>query len=106
MERGDSSRNYSRHIPDLVSVVQAALARREHGKSPKDNRIDDTQEYVRRAIKEPIEDDTFQNNPWLKVVNYGHLDMEEYTSIATILSYNGLGLPLSCCGYFRKHKSH
>ena len=59
----------------------------------KENKIDDAQEYVRRAIEKLIEDDTFRNNPWLKVVNYGYLDMEEYTPIATLLPHNGLERP-------------
>ena len=89
MERGDSSRNNSRRIPSLMGVAQVALIRRECGKSPEENMIDDTQEYVRRAIEVLTKDDTFQNNPWLKVVNYRYLDIEKYTLIATILPYNG-----------------
>ena len=42
MERGNSSRNYPRRIPGPAGVVQAALERKERGKSPEENKIDDT----------------------------------------------------------------
>ena len=85
MERGESSRNYSRRIPCPLGIVQVAFARKERGKSPEDNRIYDTQKFIRREIKEPIKDDTFRNNSWLKVINYRYLDMVDYTPITTIL---------------------
>ena len=93
MERGNSSRYYSRRIPGPAGVIQAILQRRARGKSPEDERVPNTQEYVQTALEEPTEDESFRKNPWLKVVNYGYLDMEEWNPIATLIPRNGLDRP-------------
>ena len=103
MERGDSSRegssrDYSRIILSLAGVVQAILQQRARGLSPPSNRVANTQEYVQRALEEPTEDDTFRKNPWLKVVNYGYLEMEEWNPIATLIPRNGPGQPALVVG--------
>ena len=85
MERGESSRDHSRHNPGPAGVRQAILVRRALGLSPPSNWVTNS----KSVLEEPTEDDTFLKNPWLKVINYGYLDLEEWNPIATLIPRNG-----------------
>ena len=77
-----STRGNRHRIPGPAGVVQEAYERRARGESPLEL---NTQEVVHRALTVEAEDTDFINNPaWLNAVQFGYVDMEGYTDLATV----------------------
>ena len=82
--RGDSHSTRGKHhrIPGPAGVVQEAYERRARGESPLQL---NTQEVVHRALTVEAEDTDFIQNPaWLYAVQFGYLDIDGYTDLATV----------------------